>query len=207
MVNPNTSLSGVKVTVSINEDNPGALSLEKTDGTVLDKIDPAQPGTTYELGGNLASSTKYYVIFDDGTTTHVEYNSSAGMPYTSADIDMVDGYDGGEGSQPYTFGSVTAKDASAGTSGTAYTEWPYPDDVYAWDTATFTRTLDTETVDIYIEESSDGGSTWTEIAGPISRGDSIPADPANEVRFRVEISRSDTANNPTLDSISRRWKL
>jgi hypothetical protein len=92
-------------------------------------------------------------------------------------------------------------------SGNITTEWPYPDNVYSWDAATFQSTSDGETVEVYVEESTDGGSTWTEIQGPISRNDEIQADPGSRVRFRVELSRSDTSNNPTLDAIYRRWEV
>lgn len=88
---------------------------------------------------------------------------------------------------------------------TAFIEWPQPTDIYRWDAATFTTTEDSGSVEVYIEESTDGGSTWDEIAGPISRGQQIGASPDSEVRFRVDISREDTANNPTLDSVYRRW--
>jgi len=87
--------------------------------------------------------------------------------------------------------------------GSVVVEWPDRNDVYRWDAATFQTTPDGETVEVYVEE--DDGSSWTKIAGPISRGDQIDADPGSQVRFRVELSRSDTANNPTLDAIYRRW--
>lgn len=87
----------------------------------------------------------------------------------------------------------------------AFIEWPQPTDIYRWDAATFQTSPDGETVEVFVEESTDGGSTWTEIQGPIGRGEQIEADPGSRVRFRVELSRNDTANNPTLDAIYRRW--
>jgi len=53
----------------------------------------------------------------------------------------------------------------------------------------------------------DDGSVWVETAGPMRRGDRLGADPSNNVRFRADLSRADTANNPTLDSVARRYKL
>jgi hypothetical protein len=78
--------------------------------------------------------------------------------------------------------------------------------VYAWDTAVFQRTLDGATVDIYVEEAQ-GSPGWTEIAGPIKRGDAIPADPANNIRFRIDYSRPSTSDVPRLDAVYRRFKL
>jgi hypothetical protein len=90
------------------------------------------------------------------------------------------------------------------TSGTITFEPPIPEDVFDWASALFTRTLDSETVDVYIDEY-DG--SWTEIQGPISRGDKITASPSNNVRLRAEISRADTSNSPSLDSIARTWEI
>lgn len=86
------------------------------------------------------------------------------------------------------------------TSGTAYVEWPYPNDVYDWGSIFFEEFLDGETLDVYVEEYS---GSWTEIAGPVSNGDGIPANPTNNVRFRIEISRASTGNNPVLKQIKR----
>lgn len=87
----------------------------------------------------------------------------------------------------------------------AYVEWPQPTDIFRWDAATFNATTEGETVDVYIEESTDGGSTWTEIAGPISRGQPINAEPDSEVRLRADLQRDDSSNNPRLNSVYRRW--
>lgn len=92
------------------------------------------------------------------------------------------------------------------TGATAWVEWGIPTDIYAWDAASFQQTLDGESVSIYVEEAQ-GSPGWTEVAGPIARGDSIPADPANNVRFRIELSRSNTANKPSVDAIYRRYAL
>lgn len=87
----------------------------------------------------------------------------------------------------------------------AYVEWPQPTDIFRWDAATFNATTEGETVDVYIEESTDGGSTWTEISGPISRGQPINAEPDSEVRLRADFQRDDDSNNPRLNSVYRRW--
>lgn len=90
-------------------------------------------------------------------------------------------------------------------SGQATIEWTYPNDVIEWDVAAFQTSPDGETVEVYIQESTDGGSTWTEIQGPIIRGQKIQAGPESRVRYRVELSRSDLSNNPTFDAAYRRW--
>lgn len=93
----------------------------------------------------------------------------------------------------------------APNSGQTFVEWSQPNDVYRWDAATFQRTLDSETVQVDIQE--DDGTGWTTIATDISRGQEITADPTSQVRYKVSLSRSNSNNNPTLDAIARRWVI
>jgi hypothetical protein len=94
------------------------------------------------------------------------------------------------------------------SSATVYVEWGAPSDIDSWDLATFQRTLNNESVDIYVAESSDGGSTWSRINGgnPIGQNFDISTiDPANEVRIECELSRSNTSNDPTFDYAATRY--
>lgn len=85
-------------------------------------------------------------------------------------------------------------------------EWPRPTDIYAWDKATYQAAENLETVDVYVEESTDG-ATWTEVAGPIARGDDIPVSADNECRLRFDLSRTDLSNSPTVDAAYRRYTV
>lgn len=106
---------------------------------------------------------------------------------------------------PGCFGSVSAE-IPATTSGSVTVEWPDPPDVYAWDRATFQRTLNDGSVEVYVEAND--GSGWMEVAGPISRGESIPADPGDEVRIRADLSRPAPGDaSPTLDAVYRRYEV
>jgi len=161
----------------------------------------------------LSAGSDYYVGYgNEGSTYTRGRDSEASYPYSSSDVDITAGcfdiLSGNPDSDTtigatYTVKSVTAVEKKP--SGTATIGWAKPADVYRWDAATFQAARDGETVEVYVEESTDGGSTWTEIQGPIGRGDQIEADPRSRVRFRVELARSDTSNNPTLDAIYRRW--
>jgi hypothetical protein len=104
----------------------------------------------------------------------------------------------------FIFDSIQEGTNKAST-GSAYVEWPEPNDVFRWDSVTFQQTLDSETVQVDVQE--DDGSGWTTIATDVSRGQDITADPESRVRFKVTLERSDTANNPTLDAIARRWVI
>ncbi|WP_058365230.1 hypothetical protein [Haloparvum sedimenti] len=105
-----------------------------------------------------------------------------------------------------TYSSINLNGSSAqlfAKNGSVTIEWPAPPDVYRWDAASFQISEDGETVGVFIEEND--GTGWTEIAGPISPGDQIAAHPNSQVRFRVELSRTDRSNNPALDAIYRRY--
>jgi len=201
-------------------DNPAALYLYEDGGTIGNvrckgdgQIDVY--GATVTEGAGTWSDNTWFQIemvpdFGAGTFEVLKDGNSLGTFDLKSGASAVDevfvrAYTGFSGSSITTY--VDNVDVSEQTtSGTAYVEWPMPADVFGWDVATFTRTLDAETVDVYVEEAQ-GSPGWTEIAGPIARGDSLPADPANNIRFRVELSRSTTSNHPTLDSLARRWKL
>lgn len=199
VVNPNSALTGLEVYLEKGSD----VELQDSTGTTLETVAGVAGNAWAKLSTSLSANTDYIVRATTQST--IEYKDIA-LPISGADVDMVAGIDPAGNYNSTRLNLFTGvRPYIAGKSGSVALEWPYPPDVYSWDRATFLRTLATETVDVYVEESTDGGSTWTEIAGPISRGDKIPAKPENEVRFRVDFSRASTANNPTLDSIYRRW--
>jgi hypothetical protein len=210
-INPNTSLSGVVASFSSNVSGvTTAYLILDSDGSILDQTDVSDLSSsdTFRLSADLSSGTDYRVVVDaDGSSYTDGFYSSPNFPYESTDVDVTYSYyDGsGRGNAVDAISDVTALTGEA-DSGTAYVEWPGPADVFRWDAATFQAALDSETVEIYIEEAQ-GSPGWTTIAGPVQRGQEITADPSNRVRFRVELSRSDTANNPRLESIARRWVI
>lgn len=217
-ISPNTDLLGVSVTVSANSGTFETIEVQRdSDGEIIGRASGSwSPGDVATVPAPMDSGTKYNVFADRGVDETYGYYGSATFPYSSGDVDITAGYSNGvSDSYVVAFSDVTAIVADGepahieldgdATSGTVHVEWPDPQDIYAWDTALFQTSPDNETIDVYVEEYQ--GGSWTEIAGPISRGDSIGADPSNNVRYRAELSRTDTANNPTLDAIYRRIKL
>lgn len=92
-------------------------------------------------------------------------------------------------------------------SGSTRVEWTAPTDIYSWDAATFNRTVPGDsTAEVYLEASGDGGSTWREIAGPITRGADIPASAGENVRVRVELSRTPNSD-PEVNAVYRRYQV
>jgi hypothetical protein len=99
-------------------------------------------------------------------------------------------------------------------SGECSVEWAdFPTDIFSWDIATFTRTENGGTVDVFVAFSTDGGSTYTRTNGgsPISRNYSLANDnnisSSDDVRIEVKLSRADPANKPSIDSVYRSYLL
>lgn len=215
-INPNGPLVGVEATISANSSGfTTAYIYETSTGNLITSKDISgkAAGDTVRLDGvSLSEGTDYNLVMDDGgnSWTVGRDESDNSFPYTGRHLDIVDAAYNSTGSNLYAAAYTDVAGIGDNSTGTVYVEWDpadtAPKDAVGWDVAYFTRTLDSEAVDVYAEEAQ-GSPGWTEVAGPMARGDSIPADPSNDVRFRVELSRADTANNPTLDSILRRWKL
>lgn len=88
-------------------------------------------------------------------------------------------------------------------SGSVIVEWPDPPDLKDWDRVLHEVVADGATASVYVEENN---GQWTEIAGPTASGDSLPADPDNETRLRVDFSRPEGEHSiPHVESIYRRW--
>ncbi|MCD2199083.1 hypothetical protein LPA44_04110 [Halobacterium sp. KA-4] len=221
-INPNASgLVGVEVTLSSNTGPVQDVFLLDSNENILDeKTAEYSGGDTVTLNADLQSGTNYYVgVYNDGADQTVGLDGSPNYPYTSSDIDITDGTyglhpDDNTSDRVTSIAAYAISDVSSitpTTSGSATLEWPYPTDLYEWDIATFTRTLDSETVDVFVAYSTDGGSTWTRTnsGNPISRNYSLADDPNisadSWVRFEVELSRQDTSNNPTFDSAFLSW--
>lgn len=209
-INPNADLTAIEGTISANtSDCPGVEIYNVSTGDLLaSKSGPFSAGDVVRLDVDLTSGQAYNFV-PDGSAEFTDgyYGGSTSYPYSSQYVDIVNGALGSDStlSEPYCFGSVTGVVPDVKLSGSVTVEWPMPSDVYAWDTGVYQATPDGATVEVYVEEDQSGG--WTEIAGPISRGDSIDADPENNVRYRVEFSRPDGNSAPSLDAIYRRWKL
>lgn len=200
---PNETLNGVYAETPNIADADGATAeLRDGSGNVLDTVENTSSATEVLLEGILSAGVEYELVAiyagDHGYTT------TAGFPIQTTECDIVGGTANGSDTTDW-FSWEAFQPAKKYQSGSMTVEWPKPADVFRWDAATFQTSPDGETVDVYIEESTDSGATWTEIAGPISRGQDITAAPDSEVRFRVGLSVANTANNPTLDSIYRRW--
>ena len=87
-------------------------------------------------------------------------------------------------------------------SGSATVSWDnHPDQIEAWDMATYQRTLDNETVTVDILDQNDN----VLFSNITPNYDISTADTADNVKFQVELSRDTSTNNPTFDYAARRY--
>ena len=211
VINPNRTLSGVET--QVNADVSGVTTLRlvsDSDGSLIASKSISGSGT-YSITADtpLEPGARYRVVVDADGAIFTEARGGVNTASaSSSDVDIVSGWaDDTTISRTLNLNYVTALYDVYTDTGTAYIERPYPPDVHSWDAATFQATPDGGTVEVFVEESTDGGTTWDEIQGPISRGDQIDAPPSAAVRFRVELSREDLSNNPTLDRIYLRYEV
>jgi len=207
-ISPNETLEGVEADVAGSGDwSDGFDEVRLTrvsDDTILETDTSAGFGDTVRFERTLSSTENYYITAYDSSATSDPPEMSDSSAST-ATFDVPGGFDSGGTAGVFAFDAV--RSLQTATSGSPTIEWSSPTDIYRWDSVLFQATPDGETVTVDVQESTDGGSTWTTIATDVSRGQEITADPANEVRLKVNLSRSDTANNPTLDAAYRRYVI
>lgn len=191
-------------------------------------ISGISPGETFTFEYDFSSGTDYWLTTgaNGNSYTRVYKSNAASYPYDSPEIKILTSSSPGDVNDDFynmdwvrtypdiSRDGVALMDTPSATSGEVVVEWGDPgEDVYEWDAATFTRTPDGETVDVYAEYSDDGGSTWNVANGgsTIGRNYDLGSDPdvsaTSEVRLRFELSRSDTSNIPSADSAYRSWFL
>lgn len=212
-INPNDEITELEVTMD-TDCTATELYLDTDSGTVT-KSGLSGGDTVTFSNPDLSVGTKYKLEADANGNGY-DYPSDAGnsFPITSEAFDVPAGsYNGSDQSYLANIQKVRSVGKS---SGSVTVEWPSVDSA-DWITATFQRTLDNETVDVYAAYSNDGGSSWTRLNGgsPISRNFDLLSEQSNVsgfngdslVRLEAELSRSSLSNNPSLDLVSREYRL
>jgi len=201
VINPNESLSGIEIEAgSSQEDATSGAAIEdlSTNTVIGETTATVSSGETVRLAADMSSGQDYAVYLRDPDLS-VKISSSDPAGTTRTTYDVVDGWMDGR------FGSAGCISAiqTVTSSGEVTVEWPAPTDIFEWDVLSF-LTEDSGTLNVYVQ-SDNGG--WSDVAGPVSRGDSIPVSGQYNVRFRVELTRPAVMDEPTLDAIYRRYKL
>lgn len=185
-----------------------AFSVGTEDGSPKDITWNGDGTKMYITGGNNDTIYQYALstAYDVSTASLSQSASVNGWDPEEAtwNGDGTKMYVVGDGSDDiYEYRADVAYDVNppAFTSGDALIEWPTESDIESWDLATFQRTLDTETVTVDVEDSA-GNVLFSDIS---QNFDISTVDTTKNVALRANLSRADTANNPTLDYAARRY--
>jgi hypothetical protein len=211
-VKPKRDLSGLKVRISKN--TTGASDVYLIDSDINELASEPFPGPDDEvtLSHQLSANEDYYLFVDNGGSSYtVGLNTTVSFPYESSGLDINNGYtinDNGIPIRQDTAYSISDISAVSSNDGSATVEWDEPASVSRWETAAFQADGAGETVDVYVETSSDGGATWSDWStNPIAPGTDLSAIPSDDrIRFRVELSREDESNEPRLTQLTRQWR-
>ncbi len=196
-----TNMNGVRVVLSsLTSGATTAYLLDSTGTTILASatISGGQADLVYDLQAN----TDYIVAVDAGGASYTVGYVAGTYPVTGADIDIIGAFTGGSGAY-WAILSITS--LFKVTSASAYVEFNHPSDISMWDLVTYQTTPNGETVTIDIESSTDG-VTWTTEFTNITQNFDISTIPASkQVRFKINLSRVNTANNPRVEYLARRF--
>jgi len=220
---PNRDLNGIEVTVSGNTPPVSEIYIvDANENFIARKQQTIEGGDKISFNAALTKNTTYVVgVYDGGNTYDVGEYDNASYPYTSSSIDITAGSynshpnDGSSINTTVTGRAFAIKDikpaepvprvelSGSNTSGSALIEWnsAVPDDIKSYDLATWQRTLDGETVTIDVEDANNN-VLFSDIG---QNFDISTVDTAKEVKLRVNLSRNNTANNPTVDYLARRF--
>lgn len=190
---PNQPLAGITVHIqAFSADNTRVDKVELRDssGSVLASTTGANHQTWNTIEYPLEAGTEYQA-YCPGTGAEM-----SGTPSGSGNYLTVNGWTNSY--EDRGVDGISGRTLNSNTHAVSV-EWANPSDVYAWDSATFTRHGPADP-EVYLDENQSG--TWTEIAGPISRGADIPAVAGNNVRLRAVFT-----GPGFLDSAHRRYQV
>ena len=200
---------GIRVTMSSNTTGASDVFLTDSSGDTLVTRTFPGPGMPVTIDRALSANTSYYVLVNNGGDNFDlgEYTNPS-YPYESESLTIETGaYGAGTLTSDFSESAFTIADVTpvSSSSGSATIAWDEPASVSRWETAAFQADGD---VDVYVETSSDGGSTWSDWStNPIAPGTDLSAIPPDDrVRFRVELSRDDNSNEPRLTQLTRQWR-
>jgi hypothetical protein len=180
-------------------DNVG-VRLHSDGSLVSSQTKTISPGETITFSGlGLSSGTRYRVTGDMVSDGDNHADTQIQDPGDVLGLDGAIDQGSVEESNTWAFDRLRGHVSS----GSATVEWTHPNNVWSWDRASWMETPNGETIDVYLEED-DGG--WSEIAGPIDKGDLIPAAASNNVRLRFDLSEAN-GGVPEVNAAHRRYLL
>lgn len=194
VVNPNEDLDGLRLTVSGSTSGVTTGYIEDTGGNVLAQAEISDGYA--DVLTPLTAGTDYYVTMDAGGSTYTSaWDGSPSFPYTGPEVDIVDGVDGGS-TIDRAYNVLSVQPVTQPTEGYALVEWDsIPDDLTAWDIATWQRDRNGGTVrtDIHTNDGSGWSVLVKDVVAPY---DISSIDPGTDVRLAHRMWR-DTGGDPS----------
>jgi len=212
-INPNKDLSGVDVKISSDTGTVGEVVITDSSENILASTTGSfSSGDVARIEMSLSSGTNYYIgVYDGGNNfTYGGYDSPS-YNYSGTDLDVTNGAaymhpsDGANLTEHdwrrYTIVDVTGLVEATSGDGLVYYTNEVPDDIENWDLVTFQKEVDGETVTIDVEDDS-GNTLYSDIR---SNFDISTVSSSDGIRFRVNLSRNSTGNNPRCTYLARRF--
>ncbi|UBF20817.1 putative tail fiber protein [Halorubrum virus HRTV-16] len=177
--------------------NDGAGNVSLSDGTELLPSWTAGQTYVFEVDPDFDAGSLDVVI--DGQTI------ISGRPMDATAISNI--WFGSKTTDSGSTRSVYVDDVHTGAReyGEVVVSCPEPDSrIEGWDLLRFTRTFDGESVVVDVEDE-----TGTTLVSDIQSNEDLSAavSATTNPQIRVKFTRADTANNPSFDSLYRRWVL
>lgn len=156
IINPNEDLGGLEV--ELYSSNPDEVRIVRhSDGQVL-ATNSSVPDTTAKIGVNLEAGTEYRVIVEH--PTQELWNDNPSYPITSDDVDIVNGYNGGE--DPDNLWEVDAVSAFVGQ---VHNESEYINTYDVDDPVNASINItNLQNIEIQAEWQRNNGGTWETVA-------------------------------------------
>lgn len=200
---PDVDLDGIRVTG--NQSQTKTLNAYLMDGSVTNVLDQTtiSASETIELRAPLTAGTEYTVVADDsGNLYNSRFADWTGKYPTSNDVITVNaGYKGGVRNSDWWWNFFDFNAIYPYPNAEAVIEWTPPQDIYAWDMATYQADDAGETLTVDIIDSN--GNV---LKSNIPRDDDISGiDAANDIRLKVNFSRTTTAQ-PQFGYAGRRFE-
>lgn len=213
VINPNTAVTEITVEISSNTSGVQDVSVTDSNGDniLAQKTQGYTAGDTVTFNVSLSSGTDYNLVCsNDGSNFTSGNRNNTSPPFTSTNVDIIKQSAGALPSEDGPFfttdnmTSIKSVEAISGdvTTGDVLVSFDSgSEDIEQYDLATLQRSLDGETVTIDIEDS-----TGTVLKSDISPNTDISdITSSKDVRFRANLSRNNTSNNPTVDYLARRF--
>ncbi len=212
VIESKVDLRAIGVTVSENTSGESTVYLTDLARNVLTSEPSPGAGNSTTLYYPMSAGTEYRVVVDNGGD---EYSlgrrggiDNTDFPFRAIDVDIVGGTtpSATQFTVAYAISEVETFPWGTKESATATVEWDEPSSISQWESATFQHGAAGGTVEVFVEvDDGNGWEDWQPES--IAPGTNLSAiSPDANVRFRLELSRFASGDNPYATLLTRQWR-